>query len=142
MKVSHKSKTLTTLEQNSANHRSAARQLEVDGDNNGAIEMYEWLVKKFPTEPHNYDRLMILYRKDKAYKKEIALIGTAIEKFTALMHPAKKSASKKIASLSKSILHATGLTDKKGTALYHPQPIARWQQRKKVLQQKLATAKK
>lgn len=141
MKVSHKNKTAAILENNSANHRSAARQLEIDGDNNGAIEMYEWLVKKYPTEAHNYDRLMILYRKEKAYKKEISLIGTAIDKFTTLLHPNKKNTSKKIASLSKSILHATGLTDKRGMALYQPQPIARWQKRKKVLQQKLAGKK-
>jgi len=138
MKVLHKNKAAAILEKNSANHKSAARQLEADGENRQAIELYEWLVKKYPTDAHNYDRLMILYRKEKALKKELSLINTAIEKFTDLLHPDKNSATKKIARLSKSILHAVGLTDKRGTALYHPQPIARWQKRKKILQQKLA----
>ena len=141
MKVSHKDKTAAILKDNTANHRAAARQLEADGEYAAAIEMYESLVKKFPADAQLYDRLMILYRKEKKYKKELAVIATAIKKFSDLLLPAKENASRKVTSLSKSILHAVGLSDKRGTALYHPKPLARWQKRKKILQQKMDSGK-
>jgi len=141
MKVSHKDKTAAILKDNTANHRAAARQLEADGENEAAIDMYESLVKKYPTDAQLYDRLMILYRKEKKYKKELAVIAAAIKKFSDLLLPAKGNSSRKISSLSKSILHAVGLTNKRGDSLYHPQPLARWQKRKKILHQKLTSQK-
>lgn len=141
MKTSHKESSATILAHNTGNHKSAAREMEASGNNAQAIELYEWLIKKYPGDMHNYDRLMILYRKEKAYKKEMAVINTAIEKFTSLLHPAQKAPARKVASLSKSILRSVGLADKKDRALYHPQPIARWQNRKKILQQKPAISK-
>jgi len=140
MKAAHKHTSATapvTGGDEEYNILVAAREHEAAGDNEAAIDLYQQALKKYPQQANIYDRLMILYRKEKAYKKELSLINTAIKEFGDLFQPGKNIRSKKVASLSKSILHSVGLTDKKGRALYHPEPIARWQKRKKTVQHKL-----
>jgi len=118
--------------------RQQARQYEQEGDNKNAIAVYEQLIKKHPLEALLFDRLMILYRKEKQFKKELALLEKAINSFTELLLPSDARANKKVANLSKSISQSVGLADKKGAALYYPQPIAKWQKRKIFLKKKIA----
>ncbi|HTL09243.1 MAG TPA: tetratricopeptide repeat protein [Chitinophagaceae bacterium] len=120
------------------NQRHLARQYELAGENKKAITIYEQLIKKYPSEALLWDRLMILYRKEKLLKKELAIVEKAIDNFKTLLLPHTGESNKKVASLSKSILHAVGLADKKGTALYYPEPIAKWQRRRTVVKKKLA----
>jgi len=127
---------------NDLHWKPQALQFEKQADYEKAIDIYEKELKKRPAEAYVYDRLMIVYRKEKKYKKELALISTAIEKFKTLLQPQKNSHSKKIASLSRSILLSTGLTSKKGAPLYYPQPIARWEKRRITLSRKLSPGKK
>jgi tetratricopeptide (TPR) repeat protein len=142
LKIVHKNKMNPVADDDNGNDwKSSARLLEREGNNEKAIHLYESTLKKHSHDAYIYDRLMILYRKEKAYKKELSLIITAIGKFTDLLQRGKNVHSKKVASLSKSILHSVGLTDKKGLALYQPQPIARWEKRKKTVKQKLTTSK-
>ena len=115
----------------------AAREQEAAGEIDQAVRLYQQALKKYPQQAAIYDRLMILHRKEKAYKKELSVINAAIKEFTALLQPAKNVRAGKVATLSKSILRSVGLTDKKDRPLYHPEPIARWQKRKKIVQQKL-----
>jgi len=142
MKIAHKKRTNTVADtvagDEPGNWISSGKLLEQEGNNKDAIHLYEAALKKHPQNISIYDRLMILYRKEKAYRKELSLIAKAIGKFKNLYQPEKNGHSKKVASLSKSILHAVGLADKKGVALYQPQPIARWEKRKKTVNQKLA----
>ena len=116
---------------------AAAREEEKSGNNARAIELYEKARKEFPSQANIYDRLMILYRKEKMWKKELAIVNAAIAKFTALFQTSRLHPSKKIASLSKSILLSVGLSDKKGKSLYLPQPLAKWEKRKKTVQHKI-----
>ena len=125
------------VNQAGADWKSSARLLEVAGDNNKAIAIYKTVLAKHPFNAYLYDRLMILYRKEKMYQKELALINEAIKNFTGLLHPRKNDHSKKVANLSKSILQAVGLSDKRGQLLYQPQPIARWEKRKKTVVKKV-----
>ena len=139
MKIAHEKKaTRTLVDEDPGNWMSSGKLLEKEGNTKDAIHLYEAALKKHPQNVYVYDRLMILYRKEKAYRKELSLIAKAIGKFKNLYQPEKNGHSKKVTSLSKSILHAVGLTDKKGLALYQPQPIARWEKRKKTVNQKLA----
>jgi tetratricopeptide (TPR) repeat protein len=139
MKAVHKEKQdAAPVEDAGAGWKASGKLLEQAGDNKKAIGLYEGVLKNYPHQAYLYDRLMILYRKEKAYKKELTLITKAVREFSALFQPGKKGHSKKITSLSKSILRAVGLTDKKGAALYQPEPIARWEKRKKTLTQKMA----
>lgn len=118
--------------------KDAGKRYESEEQIPEAIELYESVLKKRPMDAYVYDRLMILYRKNKKYTKELSLINTAIKKFTdRFASTGKKNQSKKINSLSKSILLSVGLADRKGTPLYQPQPISRWLKRKQTLNKKI-----
>ena len=85
-----------------------------------------------------YDRLMIIYRKNKEYKKEKAVIIKAIKAFEQFYKSTSKAPrSKKIILLSKAFMKSTGLADKKGKLLYQKEPLARWNKRKVVVEKKL-----
>ncbi len=100
------------------------------------IKDYEEAIKRNPLTEKAYDRLMILYRKQKDYKKELQLINSGIKAFESF-YKSKKSGSKKIADISKKLNRSFGFTDKKGNAVYDPEPIARWKKRKITVEKKI-----
>ena len=68
-------------------------------DTSAAIELYNEILKENPLQIHAYDRLMILYRQEKDYKKELSIIHRGIktyEKFykEQLGKPGKKMVGK------------------------------------------------
>ena len=101
-----------------------------------AIKEYEEAIKKNTLAEKAYDRLMILYRKEKNYKKEFRIITAGIKAFESF-YKSKKSRSKKIAEISQKLNRSFGFTDKKGNSLYDPEPIARWKKRKEVVEKKI-----
>lgn len=101
-----------------------------------AIKEYEEAIKKNTLAEKAYDRLMILYRKEKNYKKEFRIITAGIKAFESF-YKSKKSRSKKIADISQKLNRSFGFTDKKGNSLYDPEPIARWKKRKEVVEKKI-----
>lgn len=111
------------------------------------IALYEQQTKTGIADPLPYDRLMIYYRKQKEYKKELQLINQALKVFgeklkkqTSQIFATAKSrtASKKLMEkFSKSV----GLMDKKGNPNYVPEPLARWMKRKQTVQQKIKKQK-
>lgn len=101
-----------------------------------AIKEYEEAIKKNTLAEKAYDRLMILYRKEKNYKKELRIITAGIKAFESF-YKSKKSRSKKIADISQKLNRSFGFTDKKGNSLYDPEPIARWKKRKEVVEKKI-----
>ncbi len=94
-----------------------------------AIQDYEAIIKANPLTEKAYDRLMIIYRKQKEYTSELRIIDAGINAFDNL-YKSKKSGSKKIVELSNKLNRSFGLTDKKGNEVYEPEPIARWKKRK------------
>ena len=105
-------------------------------DNPEAIRGYEEVIEKDPLAEKAYDRLMILYRKEKDYKKELKLINAGIKAFESF-YKSKKSGSRKIAEISKKLNRSFGFTDKKGNAVYDPEPIARWKKRKLTVEKRI-----
>jgi tetratricopeptide (TPR) repeat protein len=101
-----------------------------------AIKDYESAIQADPLLEKAYDRLMILYRKEKNYKKELQLINSGIKAFENF-YKSRKSNSKKIAEISKKLNKSFGFTDKKGNAVYDPEPIARWKKRKITVQKRI-----
>lgn len=99
------------------------------------------------TDPFPYDRLMIHYRKQKEYKKELQLINRALKVFgdqlkrhaSQLYSVAKSRTSVK--RLSEQIGKLSGLMDKKGNQQYLPEPLARWTKRKQTVEQKIKKTK-
>ena len=100
------------------------------------IKEFEEAIKKNTLAEKAYDRLMILYRKEKNYKKELRIITAGIKAFESF-YKSKKSRSKKIADISQKLNRSFGFTDKKGNSLYDPEPIARWKKRKEVVEKKI-----
>lgn len=115
-----------------------AKESEEAGDLKKAEAFYEKLVK---TDSHNelaYNRLMIIYRKQKEPGKELAIIKKAISAFEDMYASSVKTpTNKKVSHLSNAFLKMTGLADKKGKLLYLPEPLARWNRRKVLLEKKL-----
>ena len=113
-----------------------AQEAEEKEDISLAIKDYEEAIQKDPLAEKAYDRLMILYRKEKDYKKEFKLINSGIKAFESF-YKSRKSGSKKIAEISKKLNKSFGFTDKKGNAVYDPEPIARWKKRKITVEKKI-----
>ena len=105
-----------------------------------AIKLYKQQIKKHPDEEYAYGRLMIIYRKEKMYKQELELINQGI-KFFQEYYEKKLNENignnSKIKQLSASLIKSLGLSDKKGTNLYEPEPIPKWKKRKLVVEKKL-----
>jgi hypothetical protein len=112
-----------------------AQEAEEKEDISLAIKDYEEAIEKDPLAEKAYDRLMILYRKEKEYKKELKLINSGIKAFESF-YKSRKSGSKKIAEISKKLNKSFGFTDKKGNAVYDPEPIARWKKRKLTVEKR------
>ena len=110
---------------------------EREGELAEATVAYEKLVKLDPLNTKALNRLMMLYRQLKEYKKELTVINTAIAAFEKNYREKQPVYNKKITALSKALLKATGLGDKKGNNLYQPGELTRWKKRKATVMKKL-----
>lgn len=135
MKVVHKN---PVAKDEAGNWITRAKELEEQGELEKAAAAFEKEIKQNPLNEYAYDRLMIIYRKTKEYKKEKAVIVAGLKAFQQLYKGTTKlPASKKIISLSNALLKATGLADKKGKPLYEKEPLERWNKRMQVVVKKL-----
>lgn len=116
-------------------------QLEKEGATDKAIQLYLSVVKKDHLNAAAYNRLMVLYRKQKAPRKEMAIINEAIKAYEDSVK-AEQSAwmkkNRKAANISKELVKALGLVDKKGAPVNQPTQIVTWKKRKENLGHKLA----
>jgi tetratricopeptide (TPR) repeat protein len=111
-------------------------------DPSSAIEFYNQILKTDPLQIHAYDRLMILYRQEKNYKKELSIINSGIKAFEKFYKEQSRKPSKKISEISEKLNKAFHLVDKKGNSLYSPEPIGRWQKRKETVEKKIEKGQK
>jgi tetratricopeptide (TPR) repeat protein len=135
MKVAH-------LNKNEVSNRdewlAEAQEQEAGGHLEMAARIYEKIIRKAPLTEPAYNRLLIIYRKLKEYKKELAVINTGIKAFEAMFYKSRVPAgNNKVTRLSRSLMKSVGLTDKKGKTLYEPDPIARWRKRKAIVEKRL-----
>jgi tetratricopeptide (TPR) repeat protein len=104
-----------------------------------AEKLYREQMKHKAFNASVYNRLMIIYRKQKKYKEELDIINKALQHFNEYQN--KKSSAKTnnaaIKKLSKSLNKSLGLTDKKGNFLYEPEPVPTWKKRKATVEKKL-----
>jgi hypothetical protein len=107
------------------------------------IARYEQLTHTGTEDPLPYDRLMIYYRKQKEYKKELQVINRALKIFGEQL---KRQSNRIVAAarsrlsvkrLSEKLGKSVGLMDKKGNVSYVPEPLARWMKRKQTVQNKI-----
>ena len=110
-----------------------AQEKETADEIEQAIAAYMQMIKKQHRKEFGYQRIMILYRKQKEYKKELAVLNEAIDDFEKLYAKRNTNKNKSIASISHKLMRSIGLADKKGNELYLPQPLPRWKKRKQGL---------
>lgn len=114
------------------------KEMDLEKENpQEAINLYSNFLKKNKLDQRAYNRLMILYRKQKEYKKEAALIRSAIEVYEAYYKKHMPSHSARITTLSRALSISTGLTTKKGRPLFDPEPIATWRKRLTTVNNKI-----
>jgi tetratricopeptide (TPR) repeat protein len=114
-----------------------AKYLEKQGDLKNAAKWYERLIKKFPVKEYSYNRLMMIYRKQKDHANEFRVINAGIKAFEAFYTPSAIGKDKTIIALSKKLNHLTGLTDKKGRHLFDAEPLGKWKKRRELVKRKL-----
>ena len=117
-----------------------ARSQELEGKTSDAIKSYSLVINKDPLQFGAYNRLMILYRKLKEYKKELAVIKQAIgayEKDIKDDQTTWKKANSKTARLSLSLAKSMGLINEKGLPVYEEPQIMTWRKRLETVQKKI-----
>ena len=85
---------------------------------------------------------MIIYRKEKNYKKELSVINSGIKAFEKFYKTSSGRPSKKLRDISERLNKAFHLIDKKGMPIYNPEPIDRWQKERKWSKRKLRKLKR
>jgi tetratricopeptide (TPR) repeat protein len=117
-----------------------ASEAEEAGDVNKAIRFYEQNIREDHADKFAFERLMIIYRKQKEYKDELRVIKRGIEVFQQsfkerVKHSlARRVSDKKLEQLSNAILKISG---QKKEELHFPDPIDKWLKRKKIVEKKL-----
>jgi len=114
-----------------------------------AAELYEKELAKGYNDLVPYERLLVLYRRQKKYKDELRVLNQGIQLLEDQMTDrqkdvfAKKRQRTKLLRLSKTLAQKMGLLSSKGDHLLLPQPLEKWTNRRKALQKKIkAQAKK
>lgn len=126
-----------------AEHIGQGAAAEADGNTKRAVELYESSIKKGIADPFPFDRLLIIYRKQRKYKDELRVILRGIEVFNEQLEKQQKQLLKRTKNanvmkrLSKAFGKSSGLADKKGNLKYLPGPLAKWLRRKKVVEEKI-----
>jgi tetratricopeptide (TPR) repeat protein len=119
---------------------SEAKQAEQNEDISEATKLYERAIKQAPTDERAYNRLMIIYRKEKEYDAELKVIDKGIDSFTKLYQSKTKKVvgnDKEAVRLSNALIKSLGLKDKKGNDLIEHEPIATWKKRRAVVLKKI-----
>jgi len=114
--------------------------LEQEGDFDQAEKLYLDTIRKHPLEAGSYNRLMIIYRKQKEYKKEHKIILQAIKAYEDDVKATQTNwvqSNRKAARLSKQLVQSLGLTDKRGLPINEPPQIVTWRKRLANVNKKL-----
>ena len=102
-----------------------------------SAKKWEKVIREHPTNAGAYDELMKIYRKQKDLKKELRTLNTAIRVFNQTFRKKQPVFDRKVVLISKKLLKATGLADKKGENIYQLGELARWKKRKTLVEKRL-----
>nr|WP_157247069.1 hypothetical protein [Pedobacter panaciterrae] len=109
-----------------------------------AAKEYARLLKSNPLHIEAANRLMIVYRKLKAYAKEASVIDKAIsahEKDTENKQHKWIKSHQKVADMTRSLAQSLGLLSDSGLPIYENELLEKWKRRKKIVEEKLRKAK-
>jgi tetratricopeptide (TPR) repeat protein len=116
----------------SRNLHVRAKQAEQGGNPDEAVKLYNQALKNNPADELAYNRLMVYYRRKKEYKKELAIIRSAIA--SQLRHAQESGLqwlkkNRKTARTAKALVKSLGLVDRKGMPKLETRQIAAWRKR-------------
>lgn len=121
---------------------ACGRQHELDKNIEEAIQCYKEAIAQEPVEEFPFNRLMVLYRKEKNYEEELKVVEKGIAVFKAFYDKRSKkySGKNKLGQISKLLLKnlSKGETGMDG----YPEPLQKWSTRKSVLEQKIGKQSK
>lgn len=119
---------------------SEARQAEQDQNFDKAIKLYEENIREDYADEFAFERLMIIYRKQKDYEDELRVINRGIWVFEQNMQDHLKHSlgrhvdGQRLEQLSNAIIK-TASSKKDG--LHFPDPVHKWMRRKEIVEKKL-----
>lgn len=119
---------------------TSARQFEKAGEFAAAEDIYLELIKRNNTNIVAFSRLMVIYRKQKAYRKEIAIINKAIKSYLEQQNSEQKEwikENRKAARLSMGLAKSLGLLTHKGKPSHDDPVITEWKKRKETVLKKM-----
>lgn len=124
---------------------ASAGELERQDDLMAAIKVYQDVVQSDPLHAAAYNRLMVIYRKQKKYCDELSVIKQAIhayEKDLLEDQKAWKKANRKIATISQTLAKSLGLLNEKGKSNYEEPQLTTWKKRAAVASKRLDSQKR
>ncbi|QIH33457.1 tetratricopeptide repeat protein [Sphingobacterium sp. DR205] len=116
--------------------------LEKEGKAKEAVKSYSAAIKRAPTYSAAYNRLMILFRRQKEYKKEIDLIGQALQSYEQEIADERQRWEKDhsgSADISLKLAKSMGLINEKGLPVHEEPQVLAWRKRLETARKKLAT---
>lgn len=127
MKVVHHNKETIT---NNDDLLHLASEHEKNDELEDAATLYLRYLKKIQGNENVYSRLMIIYRKQKEAKKELAIINQAIKTFENIFKKETRvSPSRKAIEISKRLIKSLGQNER--------EPLRKWKRRKILLEKQL-----
>lgn len=127
---------MTTESLSFAELMATARQMEMEGSMPDAERIYLRMIESDTLNVEAYNRLLVIYRKQKAYRKELAMVNKAIKTYEEnFLQKQKKwvAANKKAARISRLLAKGLGLINKKGLPLRQDRQLSNWHKRKSNL---------
>lgn len=122
-----------------------AKQAEQDSDVKQAIDYYQRSLKLDPMDDVAYHRLMVLYRREKEYRKELTVIDAAIKAHLDDSQRSRRewlNQNKKQARLAKQLMTSLGLLDQKGKETLESSQVSTWKKRREVVTSRIKSSKK
>ncbi|MBS1566194.1 MAG: hypothetical protein JST39_17555 [Bacteroidetes bacterium] len=120
-----------------------AREAEASGDTSLAIQLYEKEISKKRNNLEPYERLLVLYRRAKQYRKELHILNQGIEFVQDKLSKHQKElfahrrGRNSLLQKSRALAQKMGLVNRKGDRLLLPQPLEKWMNRKLTVQKKI-----
>ena len=114
-----------------------AKEAENTENIEDAIRLYQEAIDTDKLNEHAYNRLMMVFRRQKEYKKELGIIKAGIKVFEEFYESKIPNKSKTITAISNKLNKSFGLADKKGNRIYSPEPIAKWKKRKLIVEKRI-----
>ncbi|AXY74121.1 tetratricopeptide repeat protein [Paraflavitalea soli] len=117
-----------------------AKEAEQAGEPAQAVKLYTQALKNDPMDDISYNRLMVHYRRQKDYQKELKIIQAAI---AAHLHHAQQTGeqwlkkNKQTARTARALVKSLGLVDRKGMPKLETRQIETWQKRMGIVRKRI-----